>query len=201
MQATRGAAVAATAPTRPRQRRTTLLLLTAAAVLLADVVSKIIVVATLRPGEQVELIGHVLRLTETRNAGAAFSVGTSATVLFTLVAVGVVIVIAREARRLTSAGWAVTLGLLLGGALGNLTDRLLRAPGPLRGHVVDWIELPHWPVFNLADSAIVVGGCLAVLLASRGVPLDNRAAAEPVEGSGPAGPPATDPTANDEEPA
>jgi signal peptidase II len=67
----------------------------------------------------------------------------------------------------------VTLGLLLGGALGNLVDRVLRAPGPLRGHVVDWIQLPHWPVFNLADSAIVVGGCVAVLLASRGVPLDE----------------------------
>jgi signal peptidase II len=66
----------------------------------------------------------------------------------------------------------VTLGLLLGGALGNLVDRLLRSPGPLRGHVVDWIELPHWPVFNIADSAIVIGGCIAVLLAARGVPLD-----------------------------
>src|SRR3954467_13391844 len=180
MQATRGAAVAATAPTRPRQRRTTLLLLTAAAVLLADVVSKLVVVATLQPGEQVDLIGHVLRLTETRNAGAAFSVGTSATVLFTVVALGVVVVIAREARRLTSGGWAITLGLLLGGALGNLTDRLLRSPGPLRGHVVDWIELPHWPVFHPADSAIVIGGCLAVLLASRGVPLDNRSSTGPV---------------------
>jgi signal peptidase II len=151
-----------------------LLLLTAAAVLIADVVSKVLVVATVSPGEQVELLGHLLRLTETRNAGAAFSVGTSATVLFTAVAVGVVVVIAREARRLTSRGWAVTLGLLLGGALGNLADRLFRGPGPLRGHVVDWIELPHWPVFNLADSAIVIGGCLAVLLASRGVPMDDR---------------------------
>src|SRR5439155_4647551 len=158
----------------------TLLLLTAAAVLIADVVSKVVVVATLQPGEQVDLLGHALRLTETRNAGAAFSVGTSATILFTAVAVAVVVVIVRQARRLTSAGWAVTLGLLLGGALGNLVDRLLRSPAPLRGHVVDWIELPHWPVFNLADSAIVIGGCLAVLLASRGVPLDSRASAEPV---------------------
>src|SRR3954467_14013843 len=173
MQATRGAAVAATAPDRPRQRRTTLLLLTAAAVVLADVVSKVIVVATLPPGEQVDVVGHLLRLTDRGNAGAAFSVGTSATVLFTLVAVGVVVVIAREARRLTSGGWAGTLGLVPGGALGNLTDRLLRSPAPLRGHVVDWIELPHWPVFNLADSAIVIGGCLALLLARRGGALGN----------------------------
>ena len=172
MQATRGAAVAATAPTRHPPRRTALLLLTAAVVLVADVVSKVVVVATMKPGEQVDLLGHVLRLTLTRNGGAAFSVGTSATILFTVVAAGVVVVIARQARRLTSSGWAVTLGLLLGGALGNLCDRLLRSPAPLRGHVVDWIELPHWPVFNLADSAIVIGGCLAVLLASRGTPLD-----------------------------
>ena len=181
MQATRGAAVAATAPTRHRPRRTALLLFAAAVVLVADVLSKVAIVASLDPGQQVDVLGHVLRLTLTRNAGAAFSVGTSATILFTVVAVGVVVVIAREARRLTSAGWAITLGLLLGGALGNLSDRLLRAPGPLRGHVVDWIELPHWPVFNLADSAIVIGGCLAVLLASRGTPLDSRpvAAADP----------------------
>jgi signal peptidase II len=74
----------------------------------------------------------------------------------------------------------VALGLLLGGALGNLSDRLFRSPGPLRGHVVDWIQLPHWPVFNVADSAIVVGGIVAVLLALRGVELDGshkRAAA------------------------
>jgi signal peptidase II len=67
----------------------------------------------------------------------------------------------------------VALALMLGGALGNLSDRLFRSPGPLRGHVVDWIELPHWPVFNIADSAIVVGGLLAVLLALRGIEMDG----------------------------
>ncbi|HZC39203.1 MAG TPA: signal peptidase II, partial [Streptosporangiaceae bacterium] len=81
--------------------------------------------------------------------------------------------IVRTSRRLGSAPWAVTLGLLLGGATGNLTDRLLRSPGTLRGDVVDWIQLPHWPVFNLADSAIVCGGVLAVLLATRGIRLDG----------------------------
>jgi signal peptidase II len=96
-------------------------------------------------------------------------------VLFTAVAVAVAIVIVRQARRLVSRSWAVTLGLLLGGALGNLVDRLLRSPGPFRGHVVDWIELPHWPVFNIADSAIVIGICVAVLLATRGVPFDANA--------------------------
>jgi len=174
MQATRGAAVAA--PAGPRApRRTVLLLVTAATVLVMDVVSKVLIVATMKDESHppVHVLGHVLRIVYTRNSGAAFSIGTGATVLFTAVAVAVVVVIIREARRLVSSSWALALGLLLGGALGNLVDRLLRAPGPLRGHVVDWIELPHWPVFNIADSAIVVGGALAVILAFRGVPLDR----------------------------
>ena len=172
MQATRGAPVDAGAGTAaPRQTR--LLLLTALAVLAADILSKVAIVAQLDPGERVHVLGDVLVLVETRNSGAAFSIGTGATLLFSAVAVAVVVVILRAARRLRSATWAVTLGLLLGGALGNLIDRIVRAPGPLRGHVVDWIELPHWPVFNLADSAIVVGGFLAVLLASRGTTLDG----------------------------
>src|SRR5205823_3788284 len=79
----------------------------------------------------------------------------------------------RTSRRLRSLPWAVTLGLLLGGASGNLTDLLVRAPGLFRGDVVDWIQLPHWPVFNVADSAIVCGGALAVLLAARGIRLDG----------------------------
>ena len=95
------------------------------------------------------------------------------TIVFTAIAVGVIIFILRTARRLRSIPWAVTLGLLLGGAMGNLADRLFRAPGPMRGDVVDWIELPHWPVFNLADSAIVCGGVLAVLLAVRGLRMDG----------------------------
>ena len=143
-------------------------------VLAADVISKAIVVASLDPGQIVRLAGHYLELTNTRNSGAAFSVGTGATVLFTAVAVIVVAVILRTAKRLRSLGWAICLGLLLGGALGNLVDRLLRSPGPFRGEVVDWIQLPHWPVFNLADSAIVIGGVVAVLLSSRGISLDGR---------------------------
>jgi signal peptidase II len=93
--------------------------------------------------------------------------------VFTLIAVAVIISILRTSRRLRSLPWAMTLGLLLGGATGNLGDRLFRYPGPLRGYVVDWIELPHWPVFNVADSAIVCGGILAVLLATRGIRLDG----------------------------
>jgi signal peptidase II len=109
-----------------------------------------------------------------RNPGAAFSVGTGDTIVFTAIAVAVVVYIARTARKLYSIGWAITLGLLLGGALGNLTDRIFRAPGLFRGNVVDWIEVTrYWPVFNLADSAIVCGGILTVLLAMLGYHLDG----------------------------
>jgi signal peptidase II len=158
----------------PRPRRVRLLLIIAAAVFVADLVSKTIVVATLSDRAPVRLLGGLLTLRELRNSGAAFSIGTSVTVVFTLIALGVIVAILRTARRLRSVPWAVTLGLLLGGAAGNLGDRLFRSPGFLRGHVVDWIELPHWPVFNVADSCIVCGGILAVLLAARGVPLDGR---------------------------
>jgi len=145
----------------------------AVAALAADIVSKIIVVATLQDREPVRLLGGLLTLRETRNSGAAFSIGTGYTIVFTVIACGVVVAILRTARNLRSVPWAVCLGLLLGGAIGNLIDRLLREPAPLKGHVVDWIQLPHWPVFNLADSAIVCGGVLAVLLAARGLQVDG----------------------------
>jgi signal peptidase II len=158
-------------PTGPR--RLGLLLGVAAAVFIADVISKIIVVAALKPDQPVWLISGLLDLNLTRNSGAAFSFGTGQTVVFTAIAIGVIIFILRTSRRLHSLPWAVTLGLLLGGAAGNLTDRLLRAPGVFRGDVVDWIQLPHWPVFNVADSCIVCGGFLAVVLAARGIRLDG----------------------------
>ena len=158
-------------PTGPR--RVGLLLGVAAAVFIADVISKIIVVAALKPDQPVWLISGLLDLNLTRNSGAAFSFGTGQTVAFTAIAIGVIIFILRTSRRLYSLPWAVTLGLLLGGAAGNLTDRLLRAPGVFRGDVVDWIQLPHWPVFNVADSCIVCGGVLAVVLAARGIRLDG----------------------------
>jgi signal peptidase II len=144
----------------------------AAVVLVLDQVTKTAVVAHLAEGEQRRLVGSILQLHLTRNAGAAFSTATGITWVLTLVAVAVVVVVLRVASRLQSRIWAVTLGLLLGGALGNLSDRLFRAPGVGRGHVVDFLELPHWPIFNLADSAIVTAGALVVLLTVLGVGLD-----------------------------
>lgn len=146
----------------------------AAFVLAADAITKALVVVHLRPGEPVHVLGNVLMLNLLRNSGAAFSVGTGNTIIFTAIAVVVVVYIVRTARSLRSLGWAITLGLLLGGALGNLADRIFRAPGLFRGDVVDWIELTrYWPVFNVADSAIVCGGVLTVLLALFGYHLDG----------------------------
>ena len=165
------------------------LLAVAVTVLAADIISKVIVVATLSTRPPVRLLGGLLTLRVDRNPGAAFSIGTSMTIVFSAIALGVIVFILRTSRRIRSTAWAVTLGLLLGGATGNLTDRLLRSPGPLRGYVVDWIQLPHWPVFNVADSSIVCGGILAVLLAARGLQIDGtmpeRAARGPAGDAGP----------------
>ncbi|MDQ4009847.1 MAG: signal peptidase II [Actinomycetota bacterium] len=162
----------------PGRRRTGLLATTAAGTLLLDVLSKIVVVAILEGHPPVELLGGGLYLVVYRNAGAAFSMATGLTWLLSLIALGVVAVIIRLAPRLRSTGWAFGLGLVLGGALGNLLDRLLRAPGPLRGHVVDFLSLlapdgSVWPVFNVADSAIVCGGVALVLLAATGRDFDG----------------------------
>jgi signal peptidase II len=157
----------------PRRRRVGLLLGVAVFVLAADIISKAIVVAKMPDHEPIRLLGGFLTITYTRNGGAAFSIGTSMTIIFTLIAAGVIVYILRAARNLRSVGWAIALGLLLGGATGNLVDRIFRAPAPFQGHVVDWIELPHWPVFNLADSSIVCAGVLVVLITMRGIRLDG----------------------------
>ena len=157
----------------------------AALVLVVDVLTKVVAVARLEGREPVELLGGAVYLVLVRNPGAAFSLATGYTWVLSLVAVAVVVVIVRISRRLRSTGWAVALGLVLGGALGNLVDRLFRTPGPLRGHVVDVVSLfaPEgsvWPVFNLADSCIVSGGVLLVLLALTGRELDGtRTARQP----------------------
>jgi signal peptidase II len=134
------------------------------AVCAADAASKALAVAHLGPYRQVILLGGLLTLHLYRNPGAAFSMGPSYTAVYALVAVGVLAAILRVSRRLRSWPWAIALGLILGGAAGNLLDRLFRAPGPLRGYVIDWIKLPYFPpTFNIADSAITVGAALLVL--------------------------------------
>lgn len=150
-----------------------LLVLTAVVVVAADLATKTWVVRDFGDGHVDRVIPGFLAILESRNAGAAFGLATGATIVLSVVALAVAAVIVRESRRLRSSPWALALGLLLGGALGNLGDRAFRSPGFLRGQVVDWIALPHWPVFNFADSAITVGGVLAVGLAVAGRRLDG----------------------------
>lgn len=162
-----------------RPKRLSLLLTIGAVVFVVDVLTKIIVVANLSERPPVRLLGGLIYLTEARNTGAAFGLAQGLTVILTAVAVVVVVVILRTATKLRSPGWAWALGLVLGGALGNLADRVFRAPGIFRGAVVDYISVLDpagqvWPIFNLADSAIVCGGLLGVVLALRGIDFDGR---------------------------
>jgi signal peptidase II len=157
-----------------------LVLVVAALAWAADAVTKILAVEHLTDRGPVELVPGVLQLTLTRNSGAAFSIGTGLTAVLTVIACVVVVVVLRLLVKVFSTGWALALGLLLGGALGNLTDRLFRDPAPFRGHVVDFLELPNWPVFNLADCCIVSAALLIALLSLRGVGLDgNRVGVSP----------------------
>ncbi|MFC8449668.1 signal peptidase II [Kitasatospora sp. NPDC057223] len=151
-----------------RRRRIGVLLVVALLAYLIDLGSKLLVVAKLEGHSPIQVAGDIVTLQVIRNGGAAFGMGQAMTIVFTMIATAVIVVIWRIARRLYSLPWAVALGMLLGGALGNLTDRLFRAPQVFRGHVVDFISVQHFAVFNLADSAIVCGGILVVLLSFRG---------------------------------
>jgi signal peptidase II len=161
-------------PSLRKQRRVLVLIGVAALAYLLDLLSKIWVVRSLEHHDPVDVLGHYLRLDATRNAGAAFGLGQGMTIVFTVIAVGVIVVIARLSRRLYSVPWAIALGLLLGGAFGNLTDRVFRSPGDFRGQVVDFVAPVHFAVFNLADSAICCGGVLIVLLSFWGVDPDGE---------------------------
>lgn len=159
---------------RPRGKRRVGVLITVAALAYAlDLVSKLTVVAGLEHHAPIQVIGTVLQLEVVRNRGAAFGVGQALTLVLTAIAAVVIVVIARIARKLHSAPWAVALGLLLGGAFGNLTDRVFRSPGVFQGAVVDFIAPTHFAVFNLADSSIVCGGILIVILSFRGLDPDG----------------------------
>lgn len=176
MQGTRGASltgdpVAAGAPGR---RRLGVLLIVAGVVAVTDQVTKALAVAALEGGRVVPVIDGFLQLRLVRNPGAAFGIGSSLTVVLVLIVAAVIVVILTMSRRLTSVPWAIALGGMLGGALGNLVDRLFREPGPLRGHVVDFLELPNWPVFNVADSSVVAGAMLIGVLSLRGITYDGR---------------------------
>lgn len=167
------AAAAAGTSANPRRRLVTFLVVLAAVTLVLDQATKAWALATLDEGVRHPVLGDLLGIQLLFNPGAALGLATGTTWLLTLVAVAVVVVIVRVSRRLGSRGWALALGLLLGGALGNLTDRLIRDPGFARGHVIDFIAYADWFVGNVADIAIVVAAGLLMILSLRGVRLDG----------------------------
>ena len=154
------------------RRRQPLLLSVAAVILTLDIVTKVLAVRLLTPGQPVPIVGDTVTWTLVRNSGAAFSMATGYTWMLTLIASAVVVGIIWMGRRLVSTGWAIGLGMILGGAMGNLVDRFFRAPGPLRGHVVDFFSIGWWPVFNVADPSVVGGAILLVTLSALGFDFD-----------------------------
>lgn len=154
--------------------RSWLLFITVAVVMVAiDQVAKVLAVRNLTGEPDVEVVGELLQLHLTYNPGAAFSLGTRFTVAIACLACVATLVVLWVSRRVASPVWAVGLGLLLAGIDGNLIDRLFRDPAPFRGHVVDFLMLPNWPVFNVADIRINVGVGLILLQVLRGVNLDG----------------------------
>lgn len=172
------------------------LLLLALGVVAVDQGTKQWALSALTEGERTPLLGDLLGLTLVFNPGAALSIATGQTWILTLAAVAVTVVVLRMSSRIGSRTWTVALGLLLGGAVGNLIDRLFRAPGPARGEVVDFIAYGDWFVGNVADIAIVVAAGLMILLGIRGIALDGTRHEDP-RGGGASPAPAEEPAAGD----
>jgi len=145
------------------------LLVTAFIVILLDLATKIYAVARLENQPEIKVIGEFLKFSFVRNPGAAFSFGTSVTWVFTLIAIAVSITILFVSKSVTNRPWAIALGGLLGGAVGNLIDRIFRSPEVFQGHVVDFISVPNYPIFNISDSAVVISAIAMVVLSFRGV--------------------------------
>ncbi|MFD3399171.1 signal peptidase II [Kribbella sp. NPDC058693] len=142
-------------------------------ILLLDQITKALALAHLTPGEPVNVIGSLLKFNLIRNPGAAFSLGTGYTPYISAVQITVAIGVVYLSRRLGSAGWAVAFGLLFGGAVGNIIDRIFREPSAFHGHVVDFLQTPHWAIFNVADMAVTSAAILLVIQTLRGVKLDG----------------------------
>ncbi|WDF34861.1 signal peptidase II [Arthrobacter agilis] len=159
---------------RPPRRFAVLMLGCMLVAYVLDQLTKWWVVSTMTEGQITPVLPPLLNWRFIRNPGAAFSIGTDYTWVFTIIMVVVATAIVLQVRRVASWGWSVALGLVLGGALGNLTDRLLREPSFGQGHVVDFIALPNFAIFNIADSAVVSGVVLICLLTLRGIGMDGR---------------------------
>ncbi len=134
-----------------------------------DLATKLWAVSTLSDRSNIKILGDFFQLTLVRNPGAAFSIAEGATIFLTLFGFFVLGIIFYYSVKITSKGWSVVLGLAMGGILGNLVDRIFREPGVLRGHVIDWLQVPNFPVFNIADSAIVIAAGISMLLSLRNI--------------------------------
>ncbi len=147
----------------------------AVSALALDQITKYLVVSSMAVGERIPVLGEALVLFSVRNPGAAFSFAEGATWIFSILAAAVSVTIIVLARRIRSKLWALVFGLLLGGVLGNLTDRLFREPGFGVGHVVDFISTPWMlpAIYNVADIAIVVSMGVFILLTILGVGIDG----------------------------
>nr|WP_221234002.1 signal peptidase II [Terrimesophilobacter mesophilus] len=164
-------------PARTSVRSIATLVLVALTVYGVDQLTKFLIVANLREGEQVPVLGPVLQFHFVKNSGAAFSLASGSTWIFSIVAAGVTVFIVWYARRIRSVSWAILFGMLLGGTTGNLTDRLFREPSFGLGHVVDFVQVWGFPaIFNIADSFIVASMGLFIILSLRGTRLDGRRA-------------------------
>ena len=170
-------------PTKVSYRALLVLALVAVGGYALDQISKALVVSSMTEGETARVLGDVLQLHFIRNPGAAFSFATGLTWVFSLIAAGVVVFVVWFAPRIRSSLWAIVFGLLLGGVLGNLTDRLFREPSFGLGHVVDFIYTPWMmpAIYNIADSCIVVSMVLFLYLTLRGIGLDGRRTPAPAQ--------------------
>ncbi|MET9272723.1 signal peptidase II [Kribbella sp. NPDC003557] len=142
-------------------------------ILFLDQLTKALALAHLTPGEPVNVVGSLLKFNLIRNSGAAFSLGSGYTPYISVIQITVALGVVYLSRRLGSAGWAVAFGLLFGGAVGNILDRIFREPSPFHGHVVDFLQTPHWAIFNVADMAVTSAAVLLVIQTLRGIRLDG----------------------------
>ena len=155
----------------------------AAVIVIVDQITKVLAVAGLEDAQPIRIVGDTVRLLLLRNPGAAFSMGTGSTVILSIVATVVVLGLLWFSRQVHSRWWAWGLGLILGGAAGNLIDRYLRSPGVLRGHVVDFVSVGWWPVFNVADSCLVAGVIVVAVAVFKGVDYDGTRTSEKITGT------------------
>ncbi len=142
-------------------------------VLVLDQITKTAAVEFLENKPAVEIFGKWFGFSFGRNPGAAFSIGTSTTIIFTIFASTVSLLIIWKAKTILNNYWAIVAGGFLGGALGNLVDRVFRSPEMFHGHVVDFIAFPNFPLFNIADSSVTLSAIAAVLLSLRGIDYDQ----------------------------